>query len=94
MPLDLKDSPHALLTIAKDCKVYRFGSPELEDLHRQARLYGGGRYTRTFWYVVFHPSLCAGQSFYTLNNVQAGQVVPVMYDLPTDFRPHPNAVLL
>lgn len=73
-----------IIAIAKECKEYVFGSAELDSLHCKYRRYG--RFSETFWYLVFHPGCRGSDSFHTLNHAQYCQQCPVMYDLPAGWR--------
>jgi hypothetical protein len=70
--------------IARDCKVYRFGSDQLALLHLRFR--PRGIFIDSFFYVVFHPGVNKSNSFYTLNQAMAGQTSPAIFDLPSDWR--------
>jgi hypothetical protein len=78
--------PDHLILFARQVRQYTFGSLELEALHRRLREYGGGRYTKSHWYVVRYVGATPEDSFHTLNHAQAGQTCSVTYDLPKGWR--------
>ena len=80
-PLD----PDVLRQIALSCDVYNFGSAAIRELH--ARIRPSYLFNQDYWYVVFHPGLGLCPTFYTLNHAKEGQGVPLIYDLPLDWKP-------
>lgn len=63
--------------------LYRFGSPELSEMHRRAKTHDG-TYGNGLRYVVFHPAVNGGAQFHTLNTACFGQRVPSIQDLVPD----------
>lgn len=79
-----------IIAIARECEEYVFGSAELDILHYKYRRYG--RFSETFWYLVFHPGCRGSDSFHTLNEAKYGQQCPVMHDLPAGWRTDPQTL--
>lgn len=76
-------SPERVQQLAAMAPVYRFGSAELEALHRKNRDHDH-RYKPGVHeiYVVVHGSCLGSQSFRTLNIICGGNLVPYIHDIP------------
>lgn len=78
-------SPEHIKELAPFLKVFRFGSPELENLHRE-NMRADGMYGNfhDIHYVVFHEGVNGSPSFKTLNVIRYGQRVPEIHDFPPE----------
>jgi len=73
-----------LLSIAKSCETYVFGSPKLFRMHAMIR--PNGVFVVDYWYVVAHHYGRTGRKiFWTLNHGMVGQTAAATYDLPADW---------